>query len=135
MTPSYVAIQIHAHNSVCMLHSSDHDLLLNRDLHSTICCRFCTFLTIIITRDLYCAAKCRSKLRGEGHCTSAKRITSILRHVAEAFSPAGREGTILNNHRVISIATNNVPSKLKKLVSALSSDLSSLRTLKCAKKS
>jgi len=28
-----------------------------------------------------------------------------LRHVAEAFPPA-RQGTILNSHRVISIATN-----------------------------
>jgi len=28
-----------------------------------------------------------------------------LRHVAEAF-PHARQGTILNNHRVISIATN-----------------------------
>ena len=32
-------------------------------------------------------------------------MTSILRHVAEAFPPA-RQGTILNNHRVIGIATN-----------------------------
>ena len=39
------------------------------------------------------------------HCTSAGRMTSILRHVAEAFSPA-RQGTILNNHRVICTATN-----------------------------
>jgi len=28
------------------------------------------------------------KLKGAGHCTSAKRMTSILRHVAEAFPPA-----------------------------------------------
>jgi len=41
----------------------------------------------------------------KSHCTSAKRMTSILRHVAEAFPPA-RQGTILNSHRVISIATN-----------------------------
>jgi len=34
-----------------------------------------------------------------------KRMTSILRHAAEAFSPAG-QGTILNTHRVIGIATN-----------------------------
>jgi len=49
--------------------------------------------------------QCRSKLRGAGHCTSAKHMTSILRHVAEAFPPA-RQGTILNSHRVIGIATN-----------------------------
>jgi len=30
----------------------------------------------------------------------------ILRHIAEAFSPA-RQGTILNSHQVIGIATNN----------------------------
>jgi len=60
-------------------------------------------IMIIITRDLYCAAKCRSKHRGAGHCTSATRMTSILRHVAEAF-PLARQGTIL--HRVIGIATN-----------------------------
>jgi len=45
------------------------------------------------------------KLKGAGHCTSVKRMTSILRHIAEAFPPA-RQGTILNTHRVISIATN-----------------------------
>jgi len=32
-------------------------------------------------------------------------MTSILRHVAEAFPP-GAQGTILNSHRVIGIATN-----------------------------
>jgi len=32
-------------------------------------------------------------------------MTSILRHVAEAFPPA-RQGTILNSHRVIGNATN-----------------------------
>jgi len=32
-------------------------------------------------------------------------MTSIWRHVAEAFPPA-RQGTILNSHRVISIAAN-----------------------------
>jgi len=32
-------------------------------------------------------------------------MTSILRHVAEAFLPA-RQGRILNSHRVIGIATN-----------------------------
>jgi len=45
------------------------------------------------------------KLKGTGFGTSAKRITSILRHIAEAVSPA-RQGTILNSHRVICIATN-----------------------------
>jgi len=45
------------------------------------------------------------KLKGAGHCTSAKRMTSILRRVAEAFAPA-RQGTILNYHRAIGIATN-----------------------------
>jgi len=45
------------------------------------------------------------KLKGAGHCTSAKRLTSLLRHVAAAFPPA-RQGTILNNHRVIGIAAN-----------------------------
>jgi len=45
------------------------------------------------------------KLKGAGHCTSAKRRISILKHVAEAFPPA-RQGTILNNHRVIGIAAN-----------------------------
>jgi len=34
-----------------------------------------------------------------------KRMTSILRHVAEAFPPA-RQGTILYSYRVIGIATN-----------------------------
>jgi len=45
------------------------------------------------------------KLKGAGHCTSAKLMTSIFRHVAEAF-PTARQGTILNSHRVIGIATN-----------------------------
>jgi len=62
-------------------------------------------IIIILTRNLCCSVKCRSKRRGAGHCTSAKRMTRILRHVAEAFSPA-RQGTILNYHRVIGIATN-----------------------------
>jgi len=43
--------------------------------------------------------------RRRSHCTSAKCMTSILRHVAEAFPPP-RQGTILNSHRVIGIATN-----------------------------
>ena len=62
-------------------------------------------IIIIINKLLYCASKCRSIFRGADHCTSAGRITSILRHIAEAFPPA-RQGTILNNHRVISIANN-----------------------------
>jgi len=36
---------------------------------------------------------------------SAKRMTSVLRHVAEAFPPA-RQGIILNSHRVACLATN-----------------------------
>jgi len=43
--------------------------------------------------------------RGARHCTLAKRMTSILRHVAEAFPPA-RQGPIPISHRVIGIATN-----------------------------
>jgi len=46
------------------------------------------------------------KLKGAGHCTSAKRMTSILRHVAEDFPPANQPSTILSNHRVIGIAAN-----------------------------
>jgi len=42
------------------------------------------------------------KLKGAGHWTSAERMTSILRHVAEACPPA-RQGIILNSHRVIGI--------------------------------
>jgi len=38
------------------------------------------------------------------HCTSAKRMTSILRRVAETFPPA-MQGTILNSHQVIGLAT------------------------------
>jgi len=68
-------------------------------------CYHVTLVAIIITINLYCAAKCRSKLRGAGHYKSAKRMTRILRHVAEAFPPA-RQGTIINSHRVIGIATN-----------------------------
>jgi len=48
--------------------------------------------------------KGRSKLKGVGHRPSAKRMTSILRHVAEAY-PTARQGTILNSHRVIGVAT------------------------------
>jgi len=64
-----------------------------------------TLIILIITRNLYCATKCMSKLRGAGLCTSAKRMTSILMHVAEAF-PSARLGTIRNSHWVIGIATN-----------------------------
>jgi len=53
--------------------------------------------------------KMQNKLRGAVHCTSAKHMTSILKHVAEAFPPA-RQGTILNSHRVIGIATNRPTS-------------------------
>jgi len=58
-------------------------------------------------RVIYIAPKNVKKThrRMKSHCTSAKRMTSILRHVAEAFPPA-RQGTILNSHRVIGIATN-----------------------------
>ena len=45
------------------------------------------------------------KLRSAGHCTSTGRMTNALWHIAEAFPPA-RQGTIVNNHRVIGIATN-----------------------------
>jgi len=45
------------------------------------------------------------RLKGTGHCTSAKRMTSMLKHAAEAFPPA-MQGIILNSHRVIGIATN-----------------------------
>jgi len=36
---------------------------------------------------------------------SAKRMTSILRYVADVFPPA-RQGTMLDSHRVMGIATN-----------------------------
>jgi len=45
------------------------------------------------------------KFKGAGHCTSAKRMTSFLRHVAEAF-PSATQGTILNSNRVIGISAN-----------------------------
>jgi len=54
---------------------------------------------------IYIAPKNVKQTHSRSHCTSAKRITSILRHFAEAFLPA-RQGTILNSHRVIGIATN-----------------------------
>jgi len=63
-------------------------------------------IILIITRNLYCATKCRSKLRDAGHyCTSTKRMTSILRHVADAFPPA-RQGTILNSIETSALLTN-----------------------------
>jgi len=34
-----------------------------------------------------------------------ERMTSILRHIAEAFPPA-KPGTIRNSHRIIGITTN-----------------------------
>jgi len=46
------------------------------------------------------------KLKGPGHCTSEKRMNSILRQVAEAGISLARQGTILNSHRVIRNATN-----------------------------
>jgi len=46
-------------------------------------------------RVIYIAPKNVKQTHRRSHCTSAKRMTSILRHVAEAFSPA-RQGTILN---------------------------------------
>jgi len=54
---------------------------------------------------VYGALNMLCKRKGAGHCTSAKRMTSILRNVAEAYPPAKQE-TILNCHRIISIATN-----------------------------
>jgi len=45
------------------------------------------------------------QLKSAGHCTLAKRKTSILRYFAEV-SPPARQGTILNSHRVIGIAAN-----------------------------
>jgi len=48
----------------------------------------------MIIWHLYCALNMLCKIKGAGHCTSAKRMTSIWRHVAEAFPPA-RQGTIL----------------------------------------
>jgi len=45
------------------------------------------------------------KLKGAGLYTSVNCMTSIFRHVAEAFPPA-RQGKIVNSHRVIGIATN-----------------------------
>jgi len=58
-------------------------------------------------RVIYIAPKNVKQTHRRSHCTSSKRVTSILRHVAEAFPPA-RQGTILNSHRVIGIATNTL---------------------------
>jgi len=49
-------------------------------------------------------------LKAAGHCTLAKRMTSILRHIAGTFPPV-KLGAFLNSHRVIGIATNT--SKLR----------------------
>jgi len=54
---------------------------------------------------IYIAPKNVKQTHMRSHCTSAKRMTSILRHVGEAFPPP-RQGTILNSHGVIGIATN-----------------------------
>jgi len=54
---------------------------------------------------MLCKLKCRGRSLHNFQCTSAKRRTSTLRHVAEAFPPA-TQGTILNSYRVIGIATN-----------------------------
>jgi len=63
------------------------------------------FEIVILKRSLYCAANAEANSEAQVNCTSLKRMTSILRHVEEAFPPA-RQGTILNSHRVIGIATN-----------------------------
>jgi len=62
-------------------------------------------IIIIIMRVIYIAPKDVKQTHRRSHCTSAKRMTSILRNVAEAFPPA-RRGTILNSHRFIGITTN-----------------------------
>jgi len=54
---------------------------------------------------IYIAPKNVKQTHRRSHCTSVKRITSILRHVVEEFPPA-RQGTILNSHRVIGWASN-----------------------------
>jgi len=60
----------------------------------------CMYQVIHAMQNMLC------KLKSAGHCTSTKRMASILRHVAESFPPP-RQGTILNSHRVLGIATNN----------------------------
>jgi len=39
-------------------------------------------------QHLYSTLNMLRKFKGAGHCTSAKHMTSILKHVAEAFPPA-----------------------------------------------
>jgi len=56
-------------------------------------------------RVIYIVPKNVKQTHCRSHGKSAKLMTSILRHVAEAFNPA-RQGTMLNSHRVIGIATN-----------------------------
>jgi len=56
-------------------------------------------------RVIYIASKNVKQTHTRSHFTSAKRMTSILRLVAEEFPPA-RQGTILNYHRDIGFATN-----------------------------
>jgi len=63
-------------------------------------------------RVIYIAPKNVKLTHMRSHCTSAKRMTSILRHIAEAFSLA-RQGTILNNHGVIGIAAKTYGAKLR----------------------
>jgi len=58
-------------------------------------------------------------------------MTSILRHVAEAFPPAMQE-TILNSHRVIGIATNTSMVLNCALYSDLHDDDSRYRTAGCS---
>jgi len=56
-------------------------------------------------RVIYIAPNNVKQTQRRSHCKSAKRMTSILRHVAAAFPPA-RQETILYSYRVIGIATN-----------------------------
>jgi len=79
--------------------------ILNLKSQNQLC--FIIIIIIIIMRVIYIAPK-NVKLthrRIKSHCKSAKRMTSILRHVTEAFPPA-KQGSILNSHRVIGIATS-----------------------------
>ena len=69
--------------------------------------------------------KWRIKLKGADHCTAAGRMTSILRHVAEAFSLA-RQGTILNTTESSAVLTK----KLR--LSDLPNDDSRGRTAGCS---
>jgi len=73
------------------------------------------------------------KLKGGGHCTSAKRITRILRHVAEAFPPARQETILINSHGVIDIANNtSMVNGAKLRLSDLHHDGSRCRTAGCS---